>query len=169
MSDPFFLAVVIVICLLAILAVPLLIAQMAQTLADMATDDTIKEKPGGFPVHVRMSGLRYAVLHHTDVAVPHFDLLFESSSGSPLMTWRSAAWPIVAPAMLERIADHRREYLDYEGSVSDGRGQVRRVAGGTFCFEVALENLFRIRIDGGGCLLIRREGNEQTWRVDPLV
>lgn len=30
----------------------------------------------------------------------------------------------------ERLADHRREYLTYEGPVSGGRGRVRRVAEG---------------------------------------
>jgi hypothetical protein len=30
----------------------------------------------------------------------------------------------------ERLADHRRLYLDYEGPVSDGRGVVRRLASG---------------------------------------
>jgi hypothetical protein len=30
----------------------------------------------------------------------------------------------------ERLDDHRREYLDYQGAVSGGRGQVERIARG---------------------------------------
>lgn len=119
-------------------------------------------------MQVQVFELRYAVLHHTDVAVPHFDLLFEAFSGSPLMTWRSASWPIISPTIVERIADHRREYLEYEGPVSNERGQVRRVAGGTFCFEVISENLLRIRFDGGDCLSLRREEQGLFWHADPL-
>jgi hypothetical protein len=167
MEDLAFIAVVIAIGLAVILAVPLLIALMAQTLANMATDNSIKERPGGFPVHFRISELRYAVLHHTEVPVPHFDMLFETECGSPLMTWRSANWPITVPTVIERIADHRREYLEYEGKVSNDRGEVRRVAGGTFYFEVASENLYRIRIVEGACLSIRREDQTLFWLADP--
>ncbi len=35
----------------------------------------------------------------------------------------------------ERIADHRPAYLDYEGTVSDERGSVRRLAWGTVVGE----------------------------------
>lgn len=30
----------------------------------------------------------------------------------------------------ERLADHRREYLEFEGEISGGRGRVKRVAAG---------------------------------------
>jgi len=108
-------------------------------------------------------GLRYAILHHTGIAQPHFDLLFESKAGSPLMTWRSANWPILNEAAVERIADHRREYLDYEGGVSGGRGEVRRVAGGTFFIESTGEDYFRVRIEGGVILSFRRQGMTANW------
>lgn len=36
----------------------------------------------------------------------------------------------------QRLAAHRRAYLQYEGEVSDGRGRVERVAGGTCEVEV---------------------------------
>ena len=76
--------------------------------------------------------LRYAVLHHTGVDAPHYDLLVETAAGSPLMTYRVDRWPMETGAVLvERLADHRRIYLDYEGPISGNRGSVRRVAQGT--------------------------------------
>lgn len=111
-------------------------------------------------------GLRYAVLHHMGVEVPHFDLLFESAPGSALMAWRSPVWPIVEPTRVERIADHRREYLDYEGPLSGNRGEVRRVAGGRFYLQAALEDCYRIRIDGGLFFSIRQRADGAGWFVE---
>lgn len=57
--------------------------------------------------------------------------------GTVLRTWRLAAPPgqydcIAATA----VFDHRLLYLDYEGPISGGRGQVVRWDGGTFTGEV---------------------------------
>ena len=75
--------------------------------------------------------MRYVVLHHTGVDEPHYDLMFESAPGFPLMTWRATDWPLAAGDQLTRIGDHRSEYLDYEGPVSNDRGHVRRIVAGT--------------------------------------
>ena len=75
---------------------------------------------------------RYVVLHHTGVAQPHYDLMFESHPGSGLKTWRSPHWPIDRPTPLEPLADHRAEYLTYEGPVSGGGGSVERVEHGRY-------------------------------------
>ncbi len=77
------------------------------------------------------TGFRYAVLHHTGHGPPHYDLMFETSPGSPLLTFRSPVWPVSDEVRLERLPDHRPMYLDYEGPVSGGRGEVRAVARGT--------------------------------------
>jgi hypothetical protein len=76
--------------------------------------------------------LRFVVLYHDGVAEPHFDLMFEIESGGKLASWRSANWPVRTENKLVRIADHRREYLSYEGEISHQRGNVRRVAEGTY-------------------------------------
>jgi hypothetical protein len=76
--------------------------------------------------------LRFVVLYHDGIDAPHFDLMLETSSGSALATWRSPAWPITESLALEQLANHRREYLDYEGEISGGRGSVRRIAAGTY-------------------------------------
>ena len=36
--------------------------------------------------------LRYAILHHTGIPSPHFDLMFETAPGSDLATWRVERW-----------------------------------------------------------------------------
>jgi hypothetical protein len=75
--------------------------------------------------------LRYVILRHDGVPAPHFDLMFETSPGSALATWRSNTWP-PGPGPVQKLADHRRDYLAYEGPVSHGRGYVRRVEAGTY-------------------------------------
>ena len=71
---------------------------------------------------------RYVILRH-DWPEPHFDLLLEA--GPVLKAWRLPAEPTPGewvPA--EPNADHRRLYLDYDGPVSGGRGEVSRYAAG---------------------------------------
>lgn len=86
--------------------------------------------------------LEFVIVHHSGVDEPHFDLMFESSPGSMLTTWRSEQWPIDKPAALVRIGDHRRDYLDYEGPVSNDRGQVKQVARGRCAIERDENGLF---------------------------
>jgi hypothetical protein len=82
--------------------------------------------------------LRYVVLHHTGYGEPHFDLMFETAPGQALRTWRSSIWPIISNTPITPLADHRAEYLVYEGPVSSGRGEVRRIETGEF--EVLFSN-----------------------------
>ena len=75
--------------------------------------------------------LRFVVLHHTRVLSPHFDLMFEWEADALLTTFRCPGWPLELGDVLEELPEHRRAYLDYEGPISNGRGQVSRVAAGT--------------------------------------
>ena len=73
----------------------------------------------------------------------HFDWLIEPSSanaapGGPddrvLLAFRIAHRLDLGPPSefrAERLANHRRLYLDYEGEIAGGRGRVTRVAAGT--------------------------------------
>ena len=84
----------------------------------------------------------------------HWDFMLEV--GSSLQTWAIAELPAewrearahtealhldCAPTakgnqvQAEQLGDHRREYLDYEGPVSGGRGHVVRIDGGTYIAE----------------------------------
>ncbi len=81
--------------------------------------------------------MQFVLLEH-DVTQPgtdpeerdaHWDLLLEVPDQERLATWRLAENPLDAghPIAAERIQDHRRLYLEFEGAVSGGRGVVRRV------------------------------------------
>jgi hypothetical protein len=87
--------------------------------------------------------LRFVVLRHEGVGDPHFDLMLEIEPGGKLATWRSPRWPIDRPTELHELGAHRRDYLQYQGEISGGRGSVRRVAEGTYC---RVENGQRWRI-----------------------
>jgi hypothetical protein len=73
--------------------------------------------------------LHYVLLRHDGVPSPHFDLLIDISPGAPLLAFRCDDWPPTSP--IARQPDHRRIYLDYEGPISNNRGQVRQAAQGT--------------------------------------
>lgn len=61
----------------------------------------------------------------------HWDLMLERDGA--LMTWRLAALPAAGePLAATRLADHRLAYLDVEGPVSGGRGEVQRVDKGEY-------------------------------------
>lgn len=73
---------------------------------------------------------RFAILDH-DWPIHHWDLLLED--GDVLLAWRLLAEPrLGATVPIERLTDHRKMYLDYEGSVSGNRGTVSRWDAGTF-------------------------------------
>ena len=90
--------------------------------------------------------LQYVVLKHTGIDEPHFDLMFETMSGSPLSSWRSATWPILNRTTITKIADHRRDYLDIEGQLSGDRGYVQRIVRGYFNPVHISDGLWRITI-----------------------
>lgn len=72
----------------------------------------------------------------------HFDWLIEpegadAGAGEPdarvLIAWRLARRPdesVGSELAAERLSPHRRVYLEYEGPISGGRGEVTRVAEG---------------------------------------
>jgi hypothetical protein len=90
---------------------------------------------------------RWVLLHH-ELPSPspdgswHYDWLLEDASHPEggLITFRTRVRPDVDGIQVfdaQRLADHRRVYLTYEGEVSGGRGRVRRVAEGTCQIEVS--------------------------------
>jgi hypothetical protein len=73
---------------------------------------------------------RFVLLHH-NWPFPHYDLMLEWHG--VLKTWRLPEIPKPGVALtVEAIGDHRLAYLDYEGPVSGGRGEVRRVDAGGY-------------------------------------
>jgi hypothetical protein len=116
-----------------------------------------------------MQPLRYAVLHHSNVEEPHFDLMFETLPGSMLATWRSEQWPIEQRIPLLRLRDHRRLYLDYEGDIPDQRGTVYRVADGNCEVDVGENSRWTIRILSGAApqSYILRQVDGERWEGEP--
>lgn len=79
---------------------------------------------------------RTVVLLHTRPGQPdHFDWLIdqpEHTHEHRLITFRTPHRPDQQPSFdAEKAPDHRAFYLDYEGPLSQDRGEVSRVAQGT--------------------------------------
>jgi hypothetical protein len=94
--------------------------------------------------------VRYVVLHHTGFGEPHFDLLIDAEGAGPLLSWRLSRWPLVGGDAVP-AAVHRREYLDYEGPVSRGRGAVMQAAVGTVEIVSRDQETICARFPGTGC------------------
>ena len=82
---------------------------------------------------IETASCRFVVLHHTGhpTEPDHYDLLVEADGG--LQTWRVMVAPdtVANECALQPLPHHRRDYLDYEGPVSNNRGRVRRHDSGT--------------------------------------
>jgi len=76
---------------------------------------------------------RFVILHHSAPDGEHWDLMIET--GEKLATWRLGENPCESDRWrtidAERIADHRKVYLEYEGPLTGDRGSVTRVDAGT--------------------------------------
>jgi hypothetical protein len=76
---------------------------------------------------------RFVILSHQSPTGEHWDVMLEA--GSALATW---SIPPQYPAgdsftcSAIRLPDHRKDYLDYEGEISEGRGTVSRISAGTY-------------------------------------
>ncbi len=93
---------------------------------------------------------RFAILHHQELTGEHWDLMLEH--GDVLLTWQLDADPVspdVLPIRARRIADHRKTYLTYGGPISDDRGSVTRVDGGSVEFENITESEVVLRLAEG--------------------
>jgi hypothetical protein len=89
---------------------------------------------------------RFVVLEHRWDGV-HWDFMLETEGG--LRTWAVDA-PIEPgidrPA--RALPDHRPAYLTYEGPISGGRGEVRRLDSGTYTVLEWSETRVRVLIHG---------------------
>ncbi len=91
---------------------------------------------------------RFVVLRHEAPRGLHYDLMLED--GAVLATWALAGPPeTLAEQPAERLADHRREYLDYEGPVSGDRGVVTRHDTGTFTIVTRRDGQWHVAFCGG--------------------
>lgn len=111
--------------------------------------------------------LRYAILHHTGIPSPHYDVMFETSPGSDLATWRVESWPVESPQPAQRLKDHRRAYLHLEGELTQRRGYVERIAEGSCSIEIGENAVWRVAILSGGTKqsLVLTQGDGETWTI----
>jgi len=114
---------------------------------------------------------RFVIQIHSGYGPTHYDFMIEA--GEALATWQLAESPAgltAGTAMpARRLADHRREYLTYEGPVSRGRGRVDILDAGE-C-EVTAEDPLRweFRLAGrklaGLFELTRAEETTDAWTL----
>ena len=119
-------------------------------------------------------GTPFVVHEHSGYGELHYDLML--SVGEALATWQLAASP---PEMTEgdelparRLDDHRLAYLDYEGPVSGGRGQVRRIEKGNYELVSRGPLRWEVLLDGekltGRGELVRPDEASETWTLRRL-
>lgn len=114
---------------------------------------------------------RFVVLfHQTPPGFPrasHWDLMVEEQGA--LKTWALAAEPTQTdPQTATWLADHRLAYLEYEGPLSEQRGDVTRWDHGLCELEVRSSTAWRIRFRGtridGVATLIRISASDRDFR-----
>lgn len=116
----------------------------------------------------------FVLLEHTSNAGTHWDLLVEVGGQVLLAGWRLSANPIhnKGAIVVERMPDHRRLYLDYEGEIGGGRGTVRRLDRGPSEWLERNGSQVRIGMQGtslGGVVEITSDHSGcGTLRVVPL-
>ena len=113
-----------------------------------------------------MRHFRTVILHHTSRHGSHYDWLLEDPAQPGGLLWAarvihaSDAWLSMGAFTLQPIAPHRRRYLSYEGPISGGRGQVRRVDEGVFVPRLWCEHRTVLDVSLG-----RFEGRVEMRRV----
>jgi hypothetical protein len=111
-----------------------------EALIETETPEPMKTKTGNPPS-------RFVVLFHQlppgNLRGDHWDLMLEQDG--KLLTW-SLTEPLEPGKSIaaERLADHRIDYLQYEGSISDDRGSVSRIREGTYSWNPGSEQQIAI-------------------------
>ena len=116
---------------------------------------------------------RYVILYHQrsspDAEFTHWDLMLESAG--VLRTWKIHQQPLpTRPLTATALADHRIDYLDYEGPISRDRGHVCQWDYGTFEGPVPTDCVpFSVRLEGrafSGTLSLQPHLQKQEeWQV----
>ena len=94
--------------------------------------------------------MQFVILEHQTENGPHWDLMLEKVPNAPLTTFSFPPQNTDENGSLlsfrteaKLLPPHRREYLTYEGEVSGRRGNVKRIAAGTF--EKTSENRYTLK------------------------
>lgn len=106
---------------------------------------------------------RFVVLLHTLRTGAHFDLMIQNADR--LATWKFEDFPggsNADPQSCTRLAEHRPLYLDYEGPVSNDRGDVIRQDSGGCRARILTEDHWTVEFFGA-----RLTGRYELRRVSP--
>lgn len=113
---------------------------------------------------------RFVVLRHEQDGHHHFDLMIDT--GPALATWKMPEPPETTRAVPQdclRLPDHRRRYLDYQGPLSENRGEVTRHDDGHCivhaCSPVCWEITFYGRELRGRVRLERAAQSSNDWSL----
>ena len=109
--------------------------------------------------------------HQTPPGYPrgrHWDFMLEHQG--VLRTWALSQPPQMGQSVeAEPLADHRLEYLDYEGPVSGGRGTVSRWDHGTYRLLEETPEQLRLELEGqkvrAAATLCRHDEPAQRWTL----
>jgi hypothetical protein len=109
---------------------------------------------------------RFVILRHDSPQGEHFDFMLEA--GNVLKTWALPRPPQAGAEMdCEALADHRIEYLDYEGPISGERGAVTRWDQGTYTLKHHSDAEWIVQLFGerfsGRASLLRSESDPSRW------
>ena len=112
---------------------------------------------------------RFVLLEHDAPTGLHWDFMLEE--GDQLATWSLPSVPKQGATLVcHQLGGHRVEYLEYEGPVSRGRGQVSRVDRGEFQWIDQKADRLEIEVkgdalDGRIVLAQEKQGGESHWRL----
>ena len=98
-----------------------------------------------------METLRFTILEHIHPDRTHWDILLQQPETNTLATWSASVSPDEFQKFSEqavRLPDHREIYLDYEGKISGGRGEVRRWDTGMYILLARDEKTWEILLRG---------------------
>ena len=92
----------------------------------------------------------FVLLEHRRAKDVHWDFMIELPGRTELATWRLAANPTLErrPIAAEPIFAHPRRFLDYEGPLRGGKGEVRRIDRGPAEVLSHTEARLRCRLAG---------------------
>ncbi len=92
--------------------------------------------------------MRFTIARHQgSTEGDHYDLLLES--GEMLRTWRFPSPHFENPQAAKQLKDHRKKYLDYEGEITGGRGNVSIHETGTYEIDVWSDKVVQVALTGG--------------------
>lgn len=118
--------------------------------------------------------LPFVLLRHSGGGTgTHFDLLLETTNGT--CTETRSLWALQTYSKPNRRAQrlvwsthglHRRQYLTYEGSISEGRGRLKRVDAGVYLVTATAQASFIVLnglLIGGRYEMFRVSRGQHLW------